>query len=49
MERTVISQAELDAAIADERVDWIEIRSPYGVWLAVRAFGLAAVSKKVSR
>ena len=34
--RTVTTQAELDKAVAD-KVDWIDIRSPIGVWIEVRA------------
>ena len=34
--RIVKTQAEFDKAIAD-KVDWVEIRSPAGVWIAVRA------------
>jgi hypothetical protein len=39
----VKTQAELDAALADADVDWIEIRSEPGVWLTVRAYGSATV------
>ena len=42
-ERTVQTQAELDKAIAD-KVDWIEIRSPKGVWLEVRAYDPSTVT-----
>ena len=40
--RAVKTQAELDKAIAD-RVDWVEIRSPAGVWLEVGACGSSTV------
>jgi hypothetical protein len=43
-ERIVTTQAELDAALADRAVDWVEIRSPYGVWLEVTASGSATVT-----
>jgi len=36
--RTVTSQAELDRAIKD-KIDWIDINSPAGVWLEVMACG----------
>jgi hypothetical protein len=42
--RTVTTQAELDAALADSKVDWIEIRSPRGVWLEVGNSGSATVT-----
>jgi hypothetical protein len=44
MERIVKTQAELDAALADKSVDWIEIRSERGVWLTVTAYGFATVT-----
>jgi hypothetical protein len=43
-ERTVTTQAELDAALADKTVDWIEIRSPRGVWLDVVSSDSATVT-----
>ncbi len=42
-ERTVTTQQELDAALADKTVDWIDIRSPRGVWIEVRASDSATV------
>jgi hypothetical protein len=39
----VKTQAELDAALANSDVDWIEIRSKAGVWLTVRASDSATV------
>src|SRR5574340_335846 len=41
--RIVKTQAELDKAVAD-KVDWIEIRSPQGVWIEVRAYGSSTVT-----
>ena len=41
-DRIVKTQAELDQAIADG-VEWIEIRSPRGVWIEVRACGSSTV------
>jgi hypothetical protein len=43
-DRIVTTQAELDAALADGEVDWIEIRSPRGVWLEVTAYDSATVT-----
>jgi hypothetical protein len=40
--RTVTSQAEFDSAVKG-KVDWIEIRSPAGVWIAVTACGSSNV------
>src|ERR1041385_3060836 len=42
--RKVTTQAELDAAPADAAVDWIEIRSPRGVWLELGNSGSATVT-----
>jgi hypothetical protein len=42
--RIVTTQAEFNAAAADKAVDWIEIRSPRGVWIEVRAYGSATVT-----
>ena len=42
-DRVVVTQAELDAALADSSVTWIEIRSAAGVWLEVRTTGSATV------
>jgi hypothetical protein len=42
--RIVTTQAEFNAASADKGVDWIEIRSPRGVWIEVRAYGSATVT-----
>ena len=42
--RVVTTQAELDAALADKAVTWIEIRSPRGVWLDVVSYGSATVT-----
>ncbi|HET7326993.1 MAG TPA: hypothetical protein VFJ14_06855 [Nocardioidaceae bacterium] len=39
----VTTQAELDSALS-AHVDWIEIRSKYGVWLKVRATGSSTVT-----
>ena len=39
---TVTTQAELNKAIAD-KVDWIDIRSPAGVWIDVTACGSSTV------
>lgn len=44
--RVVKTQAELDAALADKAVDWIEIRSERGVWLTVTAYDSATVNDK---
>jgi hypothetical protein len=41
--RVVTSQAELDRAIAD-KIDWVEIRSPAGVWIEVTAYGSSTVT-----
>jgi hypothetical protein len=41
--REVRTQAELDKAIAD-KVDWIDIRSPAGVWLVVVKNGSSTVT-----
>jgi hypothetical protein len=41
--RTVTTQAELDKALAD-KIDWIDIKSPKGVWLEVTASGSATVT-----
>jgi hypothetical protein len=41
--RTVTTQAELYRAIAD-KVDWIDIRSPAGVWLEVTDCGSSTVT-----
>ena len=41
--RTVTTQAELDAALA-EGVDFVDIQSPAGVWLEVRACGSSTVT-----
>ena len=40
--RTVTNQAELDQAVKD-KVDWIDINSPAGVWLEVTACGSSTV------
>lgn len=40
--RTVTNQAELDQALT-EKVEWIDIKSPQGVWLEVRACDSATV------
>ena len=42
-DRIVTTQAELDAALADSSVDWIEIRSERGVWIEVSSTGSATV------
>ncbi len=41
--RTVTTQADLDAALADESVTTIHIESPRGVWLRLEASGSATV------
>jgi len=41
--RIVTTQAELNKAVAD-KVDWIEIRSPAGVWVDVTAYGSSTVT-----
>lgn len=47
--RIVKSQTELDAALADKAVNWIEIRSPRGLWLeVVRAYDSATVWAEVA-
>jgi hypothetical protein len=40
---TVTTQAGLDKALAD-KVDWIDIDSPAGVWLEVTAYGSSTVT-----
>ena len=41
--RTVTTQAELDAALA-EGVDFVDVQSPAGVWLEVTACGSSTVT-----
>ena len=43
-DRVVTTQAELDAALADASVDWIEIRSERGVWVELVSSGSATVT-----
>lgn len=41
--RTVTTQSELDAALSNASVDWIDINSPRGVWLHLAAYDSATV------